>query len=454
MLRPVALSVSLSLTLLLAACAPATRPAQPGPEFTRLEQAFRALPAAQQVTQLRLQPLADGGTLVGGRLAGATFALRFPAQWNRQSLVFAHGYTLLGSGPDANVDTVPADPVAQDTTAGIFTEAYARGFAVGQSTYDKRGFAVESGIERTVALSRLLDALGAERAYIAGGSQGGSITELAIERYPEQFAGALAACGVVGGWEPELNYVTHLRALYNYFAAGTRYELPGVHDVTRTAGPSVNTIGGVLLKLYAAARLQPQGEAARIIRQTVSAVPGVRAQDDFATLLMPLAAQMTGAEDFWAQAGGVFVDNTRTLPQPPALGGRKCRAEPGDSAVRGQSGGPGAGPRTLDAHRNLQNQTADHPQRIRPAGARRTRNLAAREGQRRRERRQPVPDARAAHLPPLSHQTGRVQCRRPLRVQPRADGAGLEHPGAVGRKRREAHRTAVAGLPLPGRKSP
>lgn len=317
MFRSTVRLVSLSLTLLLAACAPVTpptppspeAPAQPGPEFTRLEQAFKALPAAQQVTELRLQPLADGGTLVGGRLAGATFALRFPAQWNRQSLVFAHGYTMVGTEPD----TVPADPVAQDTTGGLFKEAYARGFAVGQSAYDKRGFAVESGIERTVALSRLLDDLGAERAYIAGASQGGSITALAIERYPDQFAGALAACGVVGGWEPELNYVTHLRALYNYFAAGTRYELPGVHDVTRTAGPSVNTIGGVLLKLYAAARLQPQGEAARIIRQTVSAVPGVRAQDDIATLFLPLAAQMTGAEDFWAQAGGVFVDNTRTV---------------------------------------------------------------------------------------------------------------------------------------------
>lgn len=341
MFRPAVLPVSLSLTLLLAACSPATPPAQPSPEFAaqpspeaghspeaqpnlkaqsisefiRLQQAFQALPADQKVTELRLQPLLDGGTLVGGRLAGATFALRFPPHWNRQSLVFAHGYTVVGTEPD----TVPADPVAQDTTGGVFKEAYARGFAVGQSTYDKRGFAVESGIERTVALSRLLSALGAQRAYIAGASQGGSITELAIERYPQQFAGALAACGVVGGWEPELNYVTHLRALYNYFAAGTSYELPGIHDVTRTAGPDVNTIGLTLLKLYTAAQLQPQGEAARIIRQTVSAVPGVRTQDDIATLLMPLAAQMTGAEDFWAQAGGVFVDNTRTVYRSPLL---------------------------------------------------------------------------------------------------------------------------------------
>ena len=319
--RTVAGAAPLLLTLLLtlSACAPAARPTRPGPEFTRLEQAFRTLPPAQQVDELRLRPQPDGGTLVSGRLAGAAFTLRFPAHWNRQSVVFAHGYTLVETGPDAKPDTIPADPVANDETRGILAAAYGRGFAVGQSVYDKRGFAVESGIERTVALSRLLTALGAARAYIAGGSEGGSIVQLATERYPEQFAGALAACGVMGGWEKEMNFTTHVRALYNYFAAGSAYELPGRHDVTRTAQAGQNDILLTLLKLYAAAELNPRGDAARIIRLTVSAVPQVRTEGDIGTLGAALLTQMTGIEDFSAQVGGLFVDNSQTVYHSPLL---------------------------------------------------------------------------------------------------------------------------------------
>ena len=57
------------------------------------------------------------------------------------------------------------------------------------------------------------------RVYMTGGSQGGLITTLAVERYPQVFAGGLAACGPIGSYRRQLQYVGDFRTVFDYYFA-------------------------------------------------------------------------------------------------------------------------------------------------------------------------------------------------------------------------------------------
>ena len=48
-------------------------------------------------TDIRTQPAPQGGFILGGKLDGDQFAVAFPANWNGNALLFAHGYSTPGS---------------------------------------------------------------------------------------------------------------------------------------------------------------------------------------------------------------------------------------------------------------------------------------------------------------------------------------------------------------------
>jgi pimeloyl-ACP methyl ester carboxylesterase len=54
---------------------------------------------------------------------------------------------------------------------------------------------------------------------MTGGSQGGLITTLAVERYPQVFTGGLAACGPIGSYRRQLQYVGDFRTVFDYYFA-------------------------------------------------------------------------------------------------------------------------------------------------------------------------------------------------------------------------------------------
>jgi len=60
--------------------------------------------------------------------------------------------------------------------------------------------------------------------YLTGGSQGGLITTLALERNPDVFDGGLSLCGPCGNFEKQLNYYGDFRLVFDYFFPGV---LPG-----------------------------------------------------------------------------------------------------------------------------------------------------------------------------------------------------------------------------------
>ncbi|MBI1878934.1 MAG: hypothetical protein HYR94_12075, partial [Chloroflexi bacterium] len=56
--------------------------------------------------------------------------------------------------------------------------------------------------------------------YLVGVSEGGLITTLAIEQYPNVFDGGLAACGPIGDFREQINYFGHFRVVFDYYFPG------------------------------------------------------------------------------------------------------------------------------------------------------------------------------------------------------------------------------------------
>lgn len=282
-------------------------------------------------TDIRTQPAPQGGFILGGKLDGDQFAVAFPANWNGNALLFAHGYSTPGS-PIA----VSEDPIGKGTGAGgMLSAAYEDGLAAGHSAYDKAGMGVQTATENTLRLRNLLTKLGTKRTYISGASMGGNIVLSLIEQYPRAFAGGLAVCGVTNGWESLFGQLIDMRITYNYLTRGTPYALPGEQDATRNALPTsppagdatnaeayrwgqVSKIALPVLSLFKAAAANPAGPEARIARQ-VAAVGGFEAEPS--SVAFPLVTGTLGADDLAETFGGQIFDNsnkTYVLPEMTA----------------------------------------------------------------------------------------------------------------------------------------
>jgi hypothetical protein len=60
--------------------------------------------------------------------------------------------------------------------------------------------------------------------YLTGASEGGIVTALAVERFPEVFSGGLAACGPVGDFRRQVNWYGDFRVVFDFLFPGV---LPG-----------------------------------------------------------------------------------------------------------------------------------------------------------------------------------------------------------------------------------
>ncbi len=136
-------------------------------------------------------PQAPGGTTESGTINGAPFRIEIPAGWNNGLVMYAHGYRAQGDGPGN-----PESPAARALRAVFLS----RGFAFAESGYSAGGWAVKEGVEDTEALRRYFVAKHGKpkETYITGHSMGGHITIATIERYPEEYQGAMPMCGPLG----------------------------------------------------------------------------------------------------------------------------------------------------------------------------------------------------------------------------------------------------------------
>jgi pimeloyl-ACP methyl ester carboxylesterase len=266
----------------------------------------------------------DGGMILEGKIHGNQFIAAIPTKWNRDALLFAHGYSLPGTPVD-----VPKNPLVADLSGGLMKLAYDQGFTVAYSAYNKAGMGVETGAVSTLALKKFLDeVLQPERTFVSGGSMGGNVVMALIDEHPDEFAGALAACGVVDGWEYQLGALIDIRAIYNYFTKDTEFELPGNKDIRISAispePPNWLSFTGGLWRyaqlrrisrpieaLFEEAEVDKHSKAANILRNIESASNQFPAE--MSSFISPLATVSLGMDDIVTTFGGMPYNNTEKV---------------------------------------------------------------------------------------------------------------------------------------------
>lgn len=172
-------AIAVTLTFLFSASAAS---AAPSPKYfvDEAKLPFEALPSA---------------TAYWGVHARAGYRIEVPTNWNGDLVMWAHGFR--GTGLELTVDNHPLRALL-----------ISQGYAWAASSYDRNDYDITSGVQSTHALLKRFNGVVSKpnKVYMTGLSMGGHITAVAIEQYPNTFAGALPVCGAIGDY-----------ALFDYF---------------------------------------------------------------------------------------------------------------------------------------------------------------------------------------------------------------------------------------------
>ena len=135
-------------------------------------------------------------------------------------VTFAHGYV----APDQPLGV----PQSQLSIGGISLPATFNqlGYGFAASGYSKNGLAIEQGVNDTRDLVQNIvqKQIAPKRVYLIGASEGGLVTALSAEQLPSVYNAAGAACGPIGSFQNQINYLGDFRVVFDYFFPGV---LPG-----------------------------------------------------------------------------------------------------------------------------------------------------------------------------------------------------------------------------------
>jgi pimeloyl-ACP methyl ester carboxylesterase len=148
-----------------------------------------------------------GARALYGEYEGGAYQIEVPDDWNGRLVLWAHGFRGFG------------DELVVDIPTPMREYFIATGYAWAASSYRANGYVPGYGALDTLALKELFEReVGRpERVYLVGGSMGGNVVTLSLERAPEAYDGALALCAVTSGSEI-LDFFASWGALAAYFA--------------------------------------------------------------------------------------------------------------------------------------------------------------------------------------------------------------------------------------------
>jgi pimeloyl-ACP methyl ester carboxylesterase len=143
---------------------------------------------------------------------GALYTVCYPSSWNGDLVVYAHGY-VVADAPLA----IPDDHIGGQSIAQVVNSL---GYGYATTSYRANGLVADEAVDD---VAQLVDEVrhrftpDPSRTFIAGVSEGGLVAALAAERHPDLFDGALAACGPVGNFAGQIDYLGDFRVLFDYF---------------------------------------------------------------------------------------------------------------------------------------------------------------------------------------------------------------------------------------------
>jgi hypothetical protein len=172
-----------------------------------------------------------------------------PVGWNQQLVVYAPGYA--APGPLLNFHDL--------TLGGVNLPALvlSQGYAFATTSYRQNGLAILEGADdiRELVTAFTVRVAPPQRTFMTGGSEGGLVAALLLEQSPDLFSAGLAACGPVGSFRGQVNYVGDFRVLFDYFFPNV---IPGtVVDVPADVVDNWFGVTGYLAKVLAALQSNP-----------------------------------------------------------------------------------------------------------------------------------------------------------------------------------------------------
>jgi hypothetical protein len=238
----------------------------------------------------------------GVQSSGALYRICLPdGAWNGKLAVYAHGYVAFNEPLKVPDDSLP------DGTQ-LSTIITSLGFAYATSSYSTNGLAI---VPAQTDLKDLVGIFGSKvgkpsRVYMVGPSEGGAVTAFSVEKFPDVYNAGEAACGPIGDFRRQINYIGDFRVIFDYF-------FPGVIPGEPTSIPDdviANWDSVYEPAVLTAVRANPSATAQLL---SVTGAPGSTQDEIESTVTGVLWYNIFGTNDAISRLGGQPFDNKTRL---------------------------------------------------------------------------------------------------------------------------------------------
>ena len=252
------------------------------------------------------------GTIPG---TGALYLFCVPPTWNGSLVVYAHGYVSPQDPVTIRDDVIGGFKVSEIITSPLLN------FAFATTSYRNNGLIVVEGgrdLARLIPLFRSVVGPVTGKTYAVGVSEGAAIATLATERHSQLFDGTLAACGPLGDFQGQLDYLQDFRVLFDYFFPGVIPPSPVDVPLSVEAAFGTESNPGPLQGAILAALAADVPST-----QALLATAGINLPPDptliGGAVLRLLAYNVLGFNDAVHQLGGQPYDNVAVIYPPPVV---------------------------------------------------------------------------------------------------------------------------------------